>query len=140
MENSKAAKSYARNREEKKENPKIRQKYIDILIREFNLHRSKNKFYSLRKLAADLGLNYSHLSKVLSNSRGLSQEKAETISAKLCLSFDERIRFMRLVSASCSRSKLKRNLAKMGLKNSLIQKQMFSLKQASAAADAETIR
>ena len=53
MENSKAAKSYARNREEKKENPKIRQKYIDILIREFNLHRSKNKFYSLRKLAAE---------------------------------------------------------------------------------------
>ena len=138
MEISKAAKSYARNREEKKENSKIRQKYIDILIREFNLRRSKNKFYSLRKLALDLGLNYSHLSKVLSNSRGLSQEKAETISAKLCLSLDERIRFMRLVSASCSRSKLKRNLAKLGLKNALIQKQMFSLKQASAATDTET--
>ncbi len=109
--------AYAKNREQKKSLVMDRLLYINILKEEFHLRRKTNSFYSLRSFAADLKLDPIHLSRIFRNKKGLSRKKAETISRKLRLTYEERCRFNLLVSASSARSKLARNLARMGLKN-----------------------
>lgn len=91
--------------------------YIEILKTEFSYRRTKDTFYSLRSFAADLELGPAHLSRILNNERGLSREKAEDIARKLHIDYAQRRKFVRLVAAISSRSKFKKNLAKMGLKN-----------------------
>lgn len=140
MNSSKAKTSYARNRKEKETTLIFKQQFINIILKEFELRKRKSLHYSLRQFARDLNINPMHLSNVLRGTRGISRSKAEEISKTFNLKYEERIHFYRLVSASCGRSKLKRNLAKMGLKNELQRNRYLDLlKQASAAADAETV-
>lgn len=127
MNKSKADKTYAKNREDKKINKTHRTEFIIYLLNEFNFRRMKDVHYSLRKYAADLELNPTHLSNILRNKRGLSRKKAELISRKFNLSYIERRRFHLLVSATSARSKLARNLAKQGLKNDLIRKSLKAI-------------
>ena len=109
--------AYARNKTSKKQLIPERLKYIRILLDEFEFRRSTSPFYSLRDFSRDLNLDPGHLSRVLKNQKGLSRRKAEYISLRLNLPFNDRKIFLRLVSASCARSLLSRNLAKLGLKN-----------------------
>ena len=102
----------------KKFKPELRQKVIDVILQEYRLRRYKDINYSLRKFASDIGMNHVHLSQVLQNQRGLSRAKAEQITREFNLNIKERRRFHLLVGA-CGRSVLKRNLALMGLRNSL---------------------
>lgn len=103
----------------KKFKPELRQKVIDVIKQEYRLRRYEDFKYSLRKFALDIGMNHVHLSQVLQNQRGLSRKKAEQITQKFNLNIKERRRFHLLVGA-CGKSVLKRNLALMGLRNSLV--------------------
>ena len=95
-----------------------RARYTEILKEEFIQRRTKDIFYSLRSFAKDLELNPIHLSNILANKRGLSRRRAEVVSRQLRhLNFEERRKFLLLVSAASARSSFARNLAKMGLKN-----------------------
>ncbi len=95
-----------------------RQKYIQILKQEFQHRRKLNYTYSLREFAKDINLNYSHLSYILSDLRGLSRRKAEFVASKLShLNIQQRQEFLLKVSSVSARSRFARNLAKMGLKN-----------------------
>ncbi len=112
----------------KRDNEKIRQlqsglrkQVVEVILKEFKFRRYNDIKYSIRKFAADIGMNHVHLSQVLLDRRGLSRKKAEQISVKFNLDYEGRIRFFRLVSA-CGRSKLKRNMALMGLKNANLKK------------------
>lgn len=108
-----------------------RQSYIQIIKREFQHRRYINHTYSMRAFAAELNLNYSHLSYVLNDQRGLSRRKAEIIATKLThLNISQRREFLLLVSANSARSRFARNLSKMGLKNieSGLQKRFNSIK------------
>lgn len=91
--------------------------YVEILKNEFIKRRSKNVFYSLRNFAKDIDLDPMHLSNILHNKRGLSRAKAEDIAPKLQIGYAERRKFILLVTAVSSRSKFKKNLARMGLRN-----------------------
>lgn len=130
MNRLKTEKSYAKNREDKKNIKSLRADFIIVLKNEFYYRRTKDINYSLRRFASDLGLNPMHLCNILRNNRGLSRKKAELISLKLNISHDERRRFHLLVSAASARSKLARNLARMGLKNktSGLQQRVNSMK------------
>lgn len=98
--------------------PELRQKVIEVILQEYRLRRYKDLNYSIRKFAFDIGMNYVHLSQVLQNQRGLSRAKAEKITREFKLTIKERRRFHLLVGA-CGKSVLKRDLALMGLRNSL---------------------
>lgn len=97
--------------------PELRQKVIEVIVKEYQFRRYHNISYSIRKFASDIGLNHVHLSQILRNDRGLSRAKAEEISRTFNLDLKGRKRFQLLVGA-CGRSVLKRNLALMGLRNS----------------------
>lgn len=95
-----------------------RQSYIQILKQEFQYRRGSNHAYSLREFAKDINLNYSHLSYILSDQRGLSRRKAEFVARKLThLNIKQRQEFLLKVSSASARSRFARNLARMGLKN-----------------------
>lgn len=113
----KSQKSYAKNRESKKHLPAERVKYINFLVEEFMYRRTVNIYYSLRNFARDLELDHRHLGRILKNEKGLSRRKAEVISRKLNLPFNERRKFNLLVSAASARRQFERNLAAYGLKN-----------------------
>ena len=84
--------SYAKNRVSKNHLPNERAKYIKILTEKFKQRRALNLYYSLRNFARDLNLDHKHLSRILKNQKGLSRKKAEIISRKLNLPFNERIK------------------------------------------------
>lgn len=95
-----------------------RSEYIKILNIEFAHRKKVDIFYSLRKFAFDLEIDFSHLGYVLRNERGLSRRKAEMVALKLThLNYQQRKEFLLLVSACSARSRFERNLARMGLKN-----------------------
>lgn len=106
----------------KKDKLALRPKVIQVLLEEFEFRRRNDLHYSIRRFAYDIGMNHIHLNQVLLNQRGLSRKKAELISKTFNLSYAGRKRFYLLVSAACSRSILARNLALMGLKNSLMNR------------------
>lgn len=95
----------------------LRLKVIEVLLNEFKFRRNSVLHYSIRSFARDMGMNHVHLNQVLLNQRGLSRKKAEIIAREFNLNYAGRLQFYRLVSASCARSVLARNLAFMGLKN-----------------------
>jgi len=103
----------------KKIKNELRLKLIKVILDEFEYRRRKDLHYSIRRFAFDVGMNHVHLNQVLLNQRGLSRKKAELISRQFNLDYAGRKRFYLLVSASCARSVLARNLALMGLKNRL---------------------
>lgn len=117
------------NRERNKEKIKqlqseFRKQVVEVILKEFRFRRYHDIKYCIRKFAVDIGMNHVHLSQVLLDQRGLSRKKAEQISEKFNLDYEGRIRFFRLVSA-CGRSKLKRNMALLGLKNAKSKKEKF---------------
>lgn len=141
MDYSKAQASYARNRIEKFANKKFKDEFVKILLEELSFRKQMNFHYSIRQYARDLDLNPMHLSNILRGNRGLSKRKAEVVARTLHKNYKERIRFLRLVTASCARSKLARNMAKLGLKNEFMRDHYLKiLKQASTATDTETFR
>ena len=94
--------------------------YVVLLKQGFELRKKRNPRYSLRKYAKDLGLTPMHLSYILRGQRGLSRKKAEPIIQFLRLSFADRKKFLLLVSVLSGRAFTERNLAQLGLRNSLI--------------------
>lgn len=99
----------------------LRKKLIEVILDEYRFRRYKDLSYSIRRFASDIGMNHIHLNQVLLNQRGLSRKKAEHISGQFNLDYKGRRRFYLLVSASCARSVIARNLAAMGLKNMSIR-------------------
>lgn len=94
--------------------------YISILQRYFELRKKRNPRYSLRKYAKDLELTPMHLSYILRGQRGLSRKKAEVITKVLRLSYADRKKFLQIVSALSARAYRERNLAQLGLRNSIL--------------------
>lgn len=94
--------------------------YVVILKRGYELRKARNPRYSLRKYAKDLELTPMHLSYILRGQRGLSRKKAEVISKVLRLSYADRKKFIWIVSALSARAFRERNLAQLGLRNSLL--------------------
>lgn len=92
--------------------------YVVILKRGYELRKTRNPRYSLRKYAKDLELTPMHLSYILRGQRGLSRKKAEIISKVLRLSYSDRKKFLWIVSALSARAFRERNLAQLGLRNS----------------------
>lgn len=94
--------------------------YVVILKRGYELRKARNPRYSHRKYAKDLELTPMHLSYILRGQRGLSRKKAEVISKVLRLSYADRKKFIWIVSALSARAFRERNLAQLGLRNSLL--------------------
>lgn len=94
--------------------------YISLLKRYFELRKKRNPRYSLRKYAKDLELTPMHLSYILRGQRGLSRKKAEVVAQVLRLSYADRKKFLQIVSALSARAFRERNLAQLGLRNSML--------------------
>lgn len=94
--------------------------YVSLLKKYFELRKKRNSRYSLRKYAKDLELTPMHLSYILRGQRGLSREKAEVIARVLRLSYKDRKTFLQIVSALSARAFRERNLAQLGLRNSML--------------------
>ena len=120
----KAQKKYALNRIAKSNLAVERQKYTEILLEEFTRRRLVNPFYSLRAFAQDLELDPKHLCLVIKNKKGLSRRKAELVARKIHLSYRDQKLFVWLVCAASGRSEKTRAMAKMGLKNEKIRRNM----------------
>lgn len=71
--------------------------YQSFLTHEFKSRLRKNRRYSLRAFARDLGLSPGFLSQVLAGKKGLSPEKASVIAGKLGCTPAERTQFLNLV-------------------------------------------
>lgn len=95
--------------------------YRDIIKAEFAERRAVQPFYSLRSFAKDLGLKHSHLSNLFRGKRGLSKNNALPIARALGLKTFAARRFELLVSAQSGRTKIERNLAKLGLQKKFIK-------------------
>lgn len=94
--------------------------YVSLLEKYFELRKRRNPRYSLRKYAKDLELTPMHLSYILRGQRGLSRKKAEVIAKVLRLSYADRKKFLQIVSALSARAARERNLAQLGLRNSIL--------------------
>ncbi len=88
-----------------------RSDFRNILKLHYEIRNRKNRSYSLRAFARDLGLTSSRLTEVLQGKQGLSGKWAAQIADRLQLSHEEKQEFCDLVDAQHSRSILKRNLA-----------------------------
>ncbi len=85
--------------------------HLVILRNEFERRVTRNKSYSLRAYARDLGFSPAALSSVLNLKKGLSEKKASEITARLGLSKKEKEFFVLSVISQHSRSSLKRKNA-----------------------------
>lgn len=94
--------------------------YVSLLEKYFELRKRRNPRYSLRKYAKDLELTPMHLSHILRGQRGLSRKKAEVIAKVLRLSYADRKKFLQIVSALSARAYSERNLAQLGLRQSML--------------------
>lgn len=94
--------------------------YVSLLEKYFELRKRRNPRYSLRKYAKDLELTPMHLSHILRGQRGLSRKKAEVIAKVLRLSYADRKKFLQIVSALSARAYRERNLAQLGLRQSML--------------------
>lgn len=87
--------------------------YRNIIERELNYRREKNKNYSLRAFARDLKLSPSSLSEILNGKSGLSLGKANSISKLLGLDIQEAKVFQDLVQMCHSRDPRSRIAAEL---------------------------
>jgi uncharacterized protein (TIGR02147 family) len=78
--------------------------YRSILKERLAQRQQRNRAYSLRAFARDVGLSPSRLSEVLSGKHALSPAKAGAVAARLGLSESEQAFFADLVEAASSRS------------------------------------
>jgi len=91
--------------------------YHEVIFKEYLRRRSINEKYNQKEFAADLGIGYELLVKVLKGEKGLSKVNAYIVGRRLGLSLNDAKEFRFLVSAQSGRSKNERNLAKQWLKN-----------------------
>jgi uncharacterized protein (TIGR02147 family) len=90
--------------------------YREILMQELAGRCQRNPSYSLRAFARDLKLASSRVSEILNGKQGLSLDKAETIARTLGFAKKETEYFCCLVEAKHARSRSKRALAEMKVK------------------------
>jgi len=86
--------------------------YVDLLREEFGLRAAKNRRYSLKAYARDLGLPATHLSEVFRRKRGISPAQAQRIADRLGFDAPRANYFSDLVSAHHSRSEAERTAAR----------------------------
>lgn len=89
--------------------------HINILKKKFEDKKVKNNLYSLRAFSRDLDMPASKLSQLLSGKCGISEQKAEKIADLLKLNEKEKKIFVTSVTATHSRSKLAKDVAKKKL-------------------------
>lgn len=99
--------------------------YRSLLRAEFKRRLTRNRKYSLRAFARDLGLSSSRLSEVLSSKQGLSRQRAEGVGSKLGFLGDRLEWFCELVESEDGRSHFSRevaNLKRLQLEHRIRQK------------------
>lgn len=88
-----------------------------ILKNKYQLRAEKNKKYSLRAFAKDIGISVSLLSEVLNGKKGLSPRTATEVAKKIGLTEVEQSYFCDLVSSEHARNEGSRILAKDRVEN-----------------------
>lgn len=91
--------------------------YREILRSKFQEKTDRNRRYSLRAFAKDLGVSAPLLSQVLGGKRGLSETMARDVARKLKLSSIQQDYFCDLVAADHAKSDAKKAQAQERLKN-----------------------
>jgi uncharacterized protein (TIGR02147 family) len=95
--------------------------YREMLVTELHRRMAKNRAYSIRAYARDLGLSVSRLSETLSEKSGLSSESAKKIANRMDWSPSEATVFVHSVQACHGRSALVRANAVKALKKSEVK-------------------
>ena len=93
----------------------MKETYRDYINDEFAARRARNRFYSLRAFARDLGVAADQLSAILKKRYGMSRSRAHAVAAKLGLSGGEAEHFCNLVEKEHGRSKAARQAADRAL-------------------------
>lgn len=93
--------------------------YRDFILNEYGSRQFRNKAYSMRAFARDIGLKQSTLSRILNHQIGLSVGAAKSLVKKLSLTEIEEEIFLALVESKHSRVLLQKRNAKKRLKNLL---------------------
>lgn len=83
---------------------KIRPKYQDILIHEYDIRTNRNPSYSLRAYSRDLGISVSSLSRILNGQQDLSLKKAQVVAEVLGLKSSEKDYFFALIRTQLART------------------------------------
>lgn len=91
--------------------------YREILRSKLQEKTDKNRRYSLRAFAKDLGISPALLSQVLSGKRGMSETMARDVGRKLKLTEVQQDYFCDLVAADHAKSDAKKTQAQERLKN-----------------------
>lgn len=91
--------------------------YREILRSKLQEKTDKNRRYSLRAFAKDLGISPALLSQVLSGKRGMSDSMARDVARKLKLGAVQQDYFCDLVAADHAKSEAKKTQAQERLKN-----------------------
>jgi uncharacterized protein (TIGR02147 family) len=90
--------------------------YRDFLTEAFHSRRSKDRKYSLRAFAKDIGMSAPKLSQNLRGLCGMSSNKAQEIATRLQMPVEVAKKFVMLVEARHGRSVLVRERANLELK------------------------
>jgi hypothetical protein, TIGR02147 len=85
--------------------------YRKFLRDELLRRQSKNRSYSLRAFARDLGMSSSRLSEILNGKVGVSETRAAVLAERLQLSLEDRDLFVDLVESEHARSSILRAAA-----------------------------
>jgi uncharacterized protein (TIGR02147 family) len=91
--------------------------YREILRSKLQEKTDRNRRYSLRAFAKDLGLSPALLSQVLGGKRGMSETMARDVASKLKLTAVQQAYFCDLVAADHAKSDTKKTQAQERLKN-----------------------
>ena len=91
--------------------------YREILRSKFQEKTDKNRRYSLRAFAKDLGVSPALLSQILSGKRGMSETMSREVARKLKLNAVQQDYFCDLVAADHAKSSKKKAHAEERLKN-----------------------
>lgn len=110
--------------------------YREILLKKYEDKKVKNRRYSLRAFARDIGLSSSRFSEILNGKIGISLNKAIQIANKLNLDDHEKSLFTDLVEVEHARSKIARNMAKQRL----MEKKSSSSAASNSSAHPLTIK
>jgi uncharacterized protein (TIGR02147 family) len=95
---------------------KAQKSYVDVLRNELAGRRERNKSYSQRAFARDIGIAPNHLSEVLRGKRGISGLQAEQIASKLRFKAANVQHFRDLAESCHARSEAERQIAKERLR------------------------
>ena len=95
---------------------------------------TRNRNYSLRALARDMGINASRLSEIFHGKDGLSPTKAVDVAKRLAFSSSEADQFVTMVQAQAARSLVVRTAAKMKLETLQLNSEHMLLREDCVAA------